>query len=93
MKEWLLAFLVLLNVGLLAVLMLGPAAQPAEAQVLRGSSNYLMVMGELDEDRDTVYIVDLSKRRLVGFRLVPGGRGTVDIREIIGRDLAKDFGR
>lgn len=93
MKQILLSSLVALNLVLLAVLMLGPYAQTADGQVRTGSQDYLMVTARVDEaGRDAAFVLDLKKKRIVGFRLRPAAGGSYSIEEIVGRSLSKDFG-
>jgi hypothetical protein len=93
MKQVLLSSLIALNLVLLAVLMLGPSTQPADAQVRTGSQDYLMVTSRVDETgRDAAFILDLKKKRLMGIRLQPAAGGSYRVEEIVGRSLSKDFG-
>jgi len=89
MKKALIVSLVCVNAGLLAALLLGAAAPPAQAQVYGGGTDYLVVSAQLAVDWDALWVLDLSKRRLRAFgfnkqsnRLLPFGGG---------RDLARDF--
>lgn len=88
MKKVLIVSLVCVNAGLLAALLLGTGAQPAQAQAY-GGADYLVVTAQIAVDWDAVWVLDLTKRRLRAFgfnkqnnRLLPFGGG---------RDLARDF--
>ena len=89
MKKALIVSLLCVNAALLAALLLGAAAPPAQAQAVRGGTDYLVVSAQLAVDWDAVWVLDMAKRRLLAFgfnkvsnRLLPFGGG---------RDLARDF--
>ena len=94
MKQAIIVALVCLNASLLVALVFGAGTPAANAQVIGGGSNYIMLTGDIREDYDAVYILDLGKRRLAALkfdkrrglekgRLIPSGT----------RELPRDFGR
>jgi len=92
MKKALIAALLCLNVGLLLALVLGAGVPTAEAQVAGGGRDYIMVTGHLSKDRDAVFILDLSSRRLVALKMSPEVNNP-KLLSFRGRDLRRDFGR
>ncbi len=89
MKKAIILTLAVVNVALLAALVWGPTPT-AHGQVSRGGTDYLMVTGQIGEDWDAVYIVDLSSRRMLAWRYDKGRRNLVPYR---GRELVNDFSR
>lgn len=89
MRKAVIVILMFLNVGLLAGLLLSSTPR-AQAQAFRGASNYLMLTSKLDSNTDCVLVLDMAKRRLVGWefdktrkkmKIMPGGA----------RDIRNDF--
>lgn len=64
MKRTLIIALVCVNLALLAALMLGAATPKAQAQVIGGGTDYLMITSQTSSNLDLVYIIDLGRRRL-----------------------------
>ncbi len=94
MKQVIIVALVCLNAALLVALVFGAGTPAVNAQVIGGGTDYILITGDIREDYDAVYILDLGKRRLAalkfdkkgglaGGRLVPAGE----------RDLPRDFGK
>ncbi|MDY7009814.1 MAG: hypothetical protein SVV80_03590 [Planctomycetota bacterium] len=94
MKQAIIVALVCLNAALVVALVFGTGTQAADAQVIGGGTNYILITGDIREDYDAVYILDLGKRRLAAMRfdkskgiakgrLVPAGT----------RELLRDFER
>ena len=88
MKKGLIVSLVCVNLGLLAALVIGNAMPRAEAQVIGGEADYLMMTGHISSDRDALWVLELGTRRLMAFefdrskqRMLPLGR----------RELKDDF--
>lgn len=90
MKKALIAILICINVGLLAALMLGTFAPKADAQVYRPASDYLMMSGSMTKSSENVYVIDLSRRRLVGWQW---DKTTRRLTRLGGRNLRTDFKR
>ena len=87
MKKLAIIALVCVNVALLA-LVLGRALPEARAQTVRGASNYLLTTGQIENDYDVVYVMDLSKRQLKAWQF---DRTKKKLQILRGRDLVKDF--
>ncbi len=90
MKKALIAILVCVNVGLLVSLMLGTLTPRADAQVYRGASDYLMMSGHMTSSSENVYVVDLSRRRLVAWQW---DKTTRRLTQMGSRNLRTDFKR
>jgi len=90
MKNTLVALLICINLGLVVALLFGPATTPAEAQVIGGGADYLMVTGQIGTNWDGVYVIDLDSRRLLALRWDKTQKRMLAIR---GRSLTSDFGR
>ena len=91
MKKALIVVMVCVNL-LLAALLLGVTLPRAEAQTVRGASNYLVVTGKYDKDRvqyDAVYVVDLVTRKLLGMRFDKRAKRMVPLGRA--RELGRDF--
>ena len=88
MKKTAIIALVGINVVLLA-LVIGRALPQAEAQTFRGASNYMIMTGQVENDYDAIFVLNLSKRSLKGWQL---DRTTKRLTAMRGdRDLTKDF--
>ncbi len=72
MKKLLIAALVCVNVCLLLVLIAGEGFhRKAEAQPLAGAllqNNYIMLTGQIQQNNDAVYVIDMANRRLVAWQ-------------------------
>ena len=90
MKRKLIAALVCINVGLLLALVLGVGTHRAEAQVIGGGTDYLVVTGQIGSDWDAVYIIDLRQRLLAALRWDKTHKRLTAFR---GRPMLRDFGR
>jgi hypothetical protein len=88
MKRTLIVVLVSVNLALLVALVFGPASPRADAQVIGGGADYLMVTGQIGTNWDGVYIVDLDTRRMLSMRWDRTRKQMVPIR---GRQLRTDF--
>lgn len=88
-KNTVLAILVCLNLALLAGVVLTQYSLPsARAQATGLAGNYLMVAGEIQDNYDALYLVDLKERALHAFFY---DRGTRRLELGGSRDLEKDF--
>lgn len=90
-KNLTLGLLVVVNLVLLSVL-LGHAVrgQPAFAQPVNISSDYLAVAAEVQSGLDAVYLIDVADRRL--YMLVPSKGGKpMQLEGVATRDLNDDF--
>ena len=92
-KQLLITLLVCLNVGLLAMLMVGPGARTTQAQIMGGTAPYVTTSALYDPNQEAIFVVDLVRRKLVAFRLEQNAAGDLVLRELSGRDLVRDFGR
>lgn len=90
MKQAVIGLLTLANVGLLVALMAGPGTPPAQAQMLGASSNFITTTLSYDQDQQAVCVLDVARRKLAVFRLVPEQQD-LRLQEIQGRDLLRDF--
>ena len=90
MKKALITILICLNVALLAALVGGMFVPKADAQVYRGASDYLMISGQMTSSTQNVYVIDLARRRLEGWRWDKTHRRMSQLR---GRNLRTDFKR
>ena len=94
MKQIIIVALVCLNVSLLVALVFGIGTPAAEAQVIGGGTNYIMITGDIRQDYDAIYIVDLGKRQLAGLKFDKKGglKGGHLVMSGI-RNLPRDFGK
>ena len=90
MKKLLIVVLICLNGAMLAALLTGTAANTARGQVASGATDYLIVSGSTQVGYDAIYVLDLEKKRLMGWRL---DATTSALKSIAGRDLKADFQR
>ena len=88
MRKGLIVLLVCVNVGLLAALLAGTGVPRAEAQVVGGGRDYLMMTGHIADDRDALWVLDLARRRLAAFRFDSKKNRLLPYR---GRELKEDF--
>ncbi len=87
-NKWL-ALLVCVNVVLLtAVVLCGTAPRTALAQGTGLADNYLMISGQIQSDRDALYVIDMQARTLHGFAFT---RGTRELDWVGSRLLEQDF--
>ncbi len=88
-KTTLLATLVALNLGLFAgIVMIAYQPTPAYAQAAALSGNYMMVTGEIQNEYDAIYMIDLRERILHSFIYERGRRRLMYTDS---RDLERDF--
>lgn len=88
MKKTLIVSLVCVNVVLLAAVIAVNMGR-AEAQILRGGNDYIMVTGKIEQAFDAVFVIDLRTRKLAAWRF---DRTTKRMRPYKGRTLKADFG-
>ncbi len=87
-RTWL-SLLVCLNLVLLAAtILVGTSPRTAHAQGTGLSGNYLVVSGEIQEEFDALYMVDLRERALHAFYF---RKGTRDMQYAGYRSLELDF--
>jgi hypothetical protein len=87
-NKWL-ALLVCINVMLLAAIVLcGTTPRTAVAQSGGLADNYLMISGQIQSDRDALYVLDMQTRALHAFAFT---RGTRELEWAGSRLLEQDF--
>jgi len=66
MKKAIIAALICLNVGLLAVLVFGEATPAANAQDAGyyNETNYIMVAGQIETGLEVVYVIDMATQKI-----------------------------
>ena len=89
MKRALIVALLCLNVGLLAALAIS-SSRPAYGQAYRGATDYMLITSKLSDGWDGVYVVDLAKRRMVGWKFDKQKKKLVVLSA---RDFKTDFRR
>lgn len=89
-KSWCLTALVCLNLVFLTGLVMATTSPPAaNAQVATGlSKNYMVVTGEVQDQYDAVYLVDMATKKLYAFTW---DRGRKQLTLVSGRELRRDF--
>jgi len=93
MKKALIAMLVCVNVGLLLTLILGADVPKAQAYSGPGSlltNNTIMITGQIREDEDAVYVIDMATERLGAWKF-EGKSTTRRLRALGVRDLKIDL--
>ena len=94
MKQVIIVALVCLNASLLVALVFGTGTQAVDAQVIGGGTNYIMLTGDIREDYDALYIMDLGKRRLAALKFdKKGGLARGRLVPLGTRELPRDFGK
>ena len=92
MKKAIIAILVCVNAGLLVTLILGAGVPKAQA-TYPGSvmpNNTIMITGQIRDDEDAVYIIDMASERLAAFEFQ--GKGPAKrLRPLGTRDLKLDL--
>ncbi len=68
MKRVLIVCLMCINAALLVALVFGAGARPAHAQAIGGRTDYVVISGQVYQDFDSVYVIDLATRRLAVLR-------------------------
>ncbi len=92
MKKAIIAILVCVNAGLLVTLILGAGVPKAQA-TYPGSvmpNNTIMITGQIRDDEDAVYIIDMASERLAAFEF-QGKGATKRLRPLGARDLKLDL--
>jgi hypothetical protein len=79
MKTVLIVLLACINVALLGTLVGGTLVPKAQAQAVRGNTDYLVVTGHIESKADALYILDLAKRRLAVFRIDPTSKKMIAV--------------
>ena len=91
MKKTIIAVLVCVNAGLLLALIVGVGAPKANAY--QGSlmpNNTIMMTGQIREEEDAVYIIDMATGKLAAFEFQRKGT-TRSLRPMGTRDLTLDL--
>jgi len=91
MRTGLIIALVCVNVGLLLALVLGTTVPPAQAQVVGGGTDYLMLTGKMrGTNAEALFVLDLARRKMVAFKFDITANKLVPMK---GRLLIQDFQR
>jgi len=91
MKKAIIAVLVCVNAALLAALMLGkntPKAHAYPGAIM--PNNTIMITGQIRDDEDAVYIIDMASERLAAFEF-QGKGASKRLRPLGSRDLKLDL--
>jgi len=90
MKQVILVALACLNAGLLVALVFVASAPPAEAQIVGGGADYLLMTGAVAQNYDALYVLDLGSRQLAAWKYDKKDNAL----KLVGRrSLLRDFGR
>jgi len=94
MKKAIIAMLVCVNVGLLVTLILGTGVPKAKAQATFPGSvmpnNTIMITGQISDDEDAVYILDMASETLKALEFQ--GKGAAKrLRPLGTKDLKIDL--
>ena len=89
MKKILIVSLVCVNVLLVAAL-ISVNLNRAQAQVIRGGNDYVMITGRVEAGLEAVYVIDMKTRTLGAWWF---DRTTKRLRPYTPRNLMSDFGR
>jgi hypothetical protein len=93
MKQMILVALACLNAALLVALVFNagaPTGETAEAQIVGGGADYLVMTGAVAQNYDALYVLDLSSRQLAAWKFDKKD----NLLKLIGRrSLLRDFGR
>lgn len=90
MKQMILVALACLNAGLLVGLVFVASAPPAEAQIVGGGADYLVMTGAVAQNYDALYVLDLASRQLAAWKFDKKD----NLLKLVGRrSLLRDFGR
>jgi hypothetical protein len=89
MRRIVIAALVCVNVALLAALLLG--ADPAEAQVVGGGTDYMVITARIAEGHEAVFIIDVGEQEMAAWKFDRKRRRLVGLGEA--RQLTRDFRR
>lgn len=88
-KDHWIALLVCVNVALLVGIFIATTTpKPAMAQGTGLNGNYLAVAGEIQDQYDAVYMIDMRSHILHAFQF---DRGKRQYEYVAGRDLQRDF--
>jgi len=92
MKKAIIAILVCVNTGLLVALILGAGAGKAQATYPGAvmPHNTIMITGQIRNNEDAVYIIDMASERLAAFDF-QGKGATKRLRPLGTRDLKIDL--
>ena len=87
--SWPITALIILNVALVVLLVTSIADdQTAHAQVRGGGRDYVVSVGEVQTNFQTLYIIDLAKQRLAALIV---DKTSKKAKVVDGRDLVGDF--
>jgi len=88
-RHWILSGLICLNLILGTALIIAAAPLPtARAQATGLAGNYMMVAGEVRDEFDGLYVIDMRSRIMHAFYY---DIGTKQLRYADSRDLERDF--
>ena len=89
MRRIVIVALVCVNAALLAVLLLG--AGRAEAQVIGGGTDYIVITARIAEGHEAVFIIDVAEQEMAAWKFDRKRRSLVDLGGA--RQLTRDFRR
>ena len=90
MKAAIIVALLCVNAALVMMLAGTPNAPVANAQVVGGASDYVMITAKVQSDNDAVYVIDLATRRLKVWKFDKNSNRLQTVGVV---DLKRDFGR
>lgn len=90
-KAAIIAALVCLVVGLAAALVVVTIPSEANAQAIRGGTDYLVVTGKIQANQDAIYIINTADRNMIGWRFEKRG-SSGRLKPFRLQDLKNDFG-
>ncbi len=91
MKKAAIVALVCINAVLFVATVFGTGAEKANAQSVRGGTDYLVVTGKIQTSQDAIYVIDTASRSMLAWRFEQ--RGTSGkLRPFRLQDLKNDFG-
>ena len=89
MRNLLIGLLVCVNVGLVLTLLFAPGLSTAEAQVIGGGADYMVVTGKIGKNYDAIFVIDVAQQRLACWKFDRALRRFVTFGR--GRELTRDF--
>ncbi len=88
MKKRLIVTLLCVNAALIVVLAFVTGLPSAQAQIVGGGTDYLLMTGHISSSYDAIYVIELNSQRIAAFKM---DRTTKKIALMGARVLTKDF--